>query len=392
MLDLDLAQQETEVDLGVVEVAHQRREREEEERHRDEDLRDALAEHRGHRLLHDRRTLGFVRERDAGGEDDERGKGTDNHRVDEDREHLDEALLGGVRDGGGGSRVGSRTDAGLVGVEATLDAEHHRRAGERAEHRLEIESVGEDRREHVRDVVVVDGDDDRADTQVDDRHDRNEQSGDVGEATRAAQNRNRHENGENAADGQGGPRGGPGELLEGFGNVVGSQQVEATHVGQDENNGEEIRKPVLLQRHLNVVGRTTVGVVGAALLVDLGERGLDEGRGAAQGCDNPHPEDCAGAACGDGDRDTGDVADAHARGRGDHQRAEGGDAAFLLRRLHDDADPFLEEAQGQRARANEEVQADAYQKREEHVRIHKVRDRAESDGKIKIWVPYHRVS
>ena len=35
-----------------------------------------------------------------------------------------------------------------------------------------------------------------------------------------------------------------------------------------------------------------------------------------------------------------------------------------------------------RTRANEEVQADADQKRDEHVRVHKVRDRAESAGEI----------
>ena len=51
-------------------------------------------------------------------------------------------------------------------------------------------------------------------------------------------------------------------------------------------------------------------------------------------------------------------------------------------RLGDDADGLLEEAQRNRPRANEEVQADADQKRDEHVRVHKVRDRAESAGEI----------
>ena len=101
-------------------------------------------------------------------------------------------------------------------------------------------------------------------------------------------------------------------------NVEGSQQVEAAHVGQNEDRREERGKPVLLEGRLNVVGGTTVGVVGTLLLVDLRERRLDEGGRAAEGRDDPHPEHGAGAAERHGRSHTGDVADAHARGCGDH--------------------------------------------------------------------------
>ena len=125
LFQLDVAQQEAEVDFGVVEIAHQRREREQEECQRNEDLRDRLAEHCGHRVLHEGSAGDAAVVTDTRGEDHERGEGTNDHRVDEDREHLNEALLGRVRHGGGGCGVRRGTHTGLVRVEATLDAEHH---------------------------------------------------------------------------------------------------------------------------------------------------------------------------------------------------------------------------------------------------------------------------
>ena len=166
-------------------------------------------------------------------------------------------------------------------------------------------------------------------------------------------------------------------------NVEGGEQVEAAHVGQNEHRGEKRGKPVLLEGRLDVVGGTTVGVVGTLLLVDLRERRLDEGGGAAEGRDDPHPEHGAGTAERHGRGHTGNVADAHARGRGDHQSAERRNLAFLVRRLSHDADRFLEQAQRKSARADEEVQADADQKGDEQVRIHEARDRIQGAGEIK---------
>ena len=166
-------------------------------------------------------------------------------------------------------------------------------------------------------------------------------------------------------------------------NVEGGEQVKAAHVSQNEHRGEKRGKPVLLEGHLDVVGRATVGVVGPLLLVDLRERRLDEGGCATKGRDDPHPEHGAGAAERHGRGHTGNVADAHARGRGDHQSAERGHLAFLVGRLSHDADRFLKQPKGQRTRAHEEVQADADQKGDQQVRIHKARDRVESAGEIK---------
>ena len=61
---------------------------------------------------------------DTADKDDERSAGTDDEGVGEDTEGLDEALLNGMRDGGGSGSIGGTAFAGLVGKETTLDAIH----------------------------------------------------------------------------------------------------------------------------------------------------------------------------------------------------------------------------------------------------------------------------
>lgn len=274
------------------------------------------------------------------------------------------------------------TTTGLVRVQATLDALHHGRTGEAAEDGVEVKRALEDRGEHRGNVLIVQRDDNGANAQVDDRHDGNEQAGHLGETTRATEDGSGHKNGENGTDNPRRPLVCPAVLGERVGDVEGGEQVEAAHVGQDEDGREERGQPVLLEGRLDVVGRAAVGVVRAALLVDLRERRLDECGRAAEGCDNPHPEDSAGATRGNGDGDTGDVTDADARGRRYHEGAERRNLSFFVGWLSDDADGLLEQTQRQRARTHEEVQADANQKGDEHVRIHKAVDRIEGAGKI----------
>ena len=119
-------------------------------------------------------------------------------------------------------------------------------------------------------------------------------------------------------------------------------------------------------------------MVGSALLVDLCERRLDEGGRASNRRDDPHPENSASATRRHCRRDASDVTDAHARGRGDHQRTEGGDAAFLFRRLHDDTECLSEHAEGERAGEDEEVQAHADQQCDQYVGVHEVGNGAEN--------------
>ena len=60
------------------------------------------------------------------------------------------------------------------------------------------------------------------------------------------------------------------------------------------------------------------------LLEQLGERRFDEGRSGAQQRDDPHPEDGAGAADGDGGSHAGQVPGAYARSHADGEGLERG--------------------------------------------------------------------
>ena len=94
-----------------------------------------------------------------------------------------------------------------------------------AEDSVEVEGAVENRGEHRGNVLVVDGDDDRAHTQVDNRHDRDHVARHVGEAASAAQNRHGHEDREDLADDPRRPGIRPAVVHEGVSHVVGGQQA-----------------------------------------------------------------------------------------------------------------------------------------------------------------------
>ena len=55
--------------------------------------------------------------------------GTDQQRINKDRQHLDQPLFHRVGNIGGGRRIGRRTDPGLVGIQPPLHPQHDHRAG-----------------------------------------------------------------------------------------------------------------------------------------------------------------------------------------------------------------------------------------------------------------------
>src|SRR3546814_16079233 len=81
----------------------------------------------------------------AGGEDQECGRRADQHGVEIDRERLHVALLGRMRDLGRCRRVRTGALAGLVGVDAALDAPFDGQAEHRAERGMRAESSEERR-------------------------------------------------------------------------------------------------------------------------------------------------------------------------------------------------------------------------------------------------------
>ena len=80
---------------------------------------------------------------DPGEHADKGGAGAENG-VDDDREHLDETLLGRVGNVSGCSCVRSRTNAGFVGIKASLYPKHQTGSADAAQDFLEVEGIGKD--------------------------------------------------------------------------------------------------------------------------------------------------------------------------------------------------------------------------------------------------------
>ena len=252
--------------------------------------------------------------------------GADEQRIDVHGQALHEALLHRMRHAGGGGGVRGRAHAGLIGEQAALDAEHDHRTGKATGDGLEVEGRLEDGGKHGRQLANVGDRGPQCNKNVGDGHDGHDDGGDDGDALRAAENDESGEHDEHDAHTDRRAVGGVvGDVvLQRRGHVEGLQPVEAEGEAQDERPGENDAEPALPEALLDVVGRTSPELaLLAADLVDLRERGLDEGRSRADKRHEPHPEDGARTARGHGRGDAGDVARAHARGGGHHEGLEG---------------------------------------------------------------------
>ena len=206
--------------------------------------------------------------------------GADEQRIDVHGQALHEALLHRMRHAGGGGGVRGRAHAGLIGEQTALDAEHNHRAGKAARDGLEVESRLEDGAEHGRQLADVGDRGPQRNENVGDSHDGHDDGGDDGDALRAAENDESGEHDEHDAHADRRAVGGVvGDVvLERRSHVERLQAVEAEGEAQDERPGEDDAEPALPQALLNVVGRTAAELAFlAANLVDLRERGLDEG-------------------------------------------------------------------------------------------------------------------
>ena len=132
-----------------------------------------------------------------------------------------------------------------------------------------------------------------------------------------------------------------------------------------------------MEGRLDVVGGTAVALAGlrVAALIDLGQGGLDEGGGAADDGDEPHPEHRAVAADADGHGHADDVAGPHAGGGGHHQGLEGGDGPGPVRPLGHHPQGLPEHPELDEAGAEGEIEPSGQQDDDEKIRVHEVADR-----------------
>ena len=373
---------EAQVALGVEVVADEAREGECEDGERD-DVDTPLAHRVVHGHLHERHaveTLGGSRVLHIEHEDHHRRAGADDQRVDVDGQALHEALLHGVGNARSGGGVGRGAHTGLVGVQAALDAQHDDRTGESAEDGLPVEGRGEHEAEDGRQVGDVGERGPHSNGDVDKRHDGHDNRGDDADAARTAEDDERRHDGKHDAAGNSGlvaesalAR----VVLKRAGRIECLQAIEAEREAQDEQHGEDDAKPAMPQALLDVVGGASAELaVLAPHLEDLGERGLDEGRGGAHERHDPHPENGTRATGGDGGGDAGDVARAHTARRGHHQRLERRDGVpalnvLLLREL---GEHVLDIANLHRAGTNRVPDTREHKQRQQDVGVHEAVD------------------
>ena len=91
----------------------------------------------------------FFRNGHAGAQAEESRRAADEHRVDEDGQHLHQALLYGMAYVSRRGSVRSRADTGFIGEQAAFDAVNHARTGDTAQDRFKVKGVGENHGQHV---------------------------------------------------------------------------------------------------------------------------------------------------------------------------------------------------------------------------------------------------
>ena len=158
--------------------------------------------------------------------------------------------------------------------------------------------------------------------------------------------------------------------------IIGAEHVEAAGIGGNEAQGEQHRQGLAVESRLDVVGGAAVALAGlrVAALVDLGQGGLDEGGGAADDGNEPHPEHGPVAADADGHGHADDVAGSHAGGGRHHQGLEGGDRTGPVRALCHHPQGLPEHPELDEAGAEGEVKSSGQQNDNEQVGVHEIAD------------------
>ena len=198
---------------------------------------------------------------------------------------------------------------------------------------------------------------------IDNAHDGNQNTGNLGQALGTAHDADGEQNSQNAAD----DPGSDGLAVEAEAGkcglqVVGSQSIVTNGVGQDDDHGEDHAQPTLMQSSLHVVGGAAeAGAVLIALLINLSQSGLDESRSTANQGDQPHPEHTTHTAQADGGGHADDVTGTHAGCGRNHQSAEGRNGVAILGLFGHNTNGFAEQAELYALGANGEIQATANQ-------------------------------
>ena len=272
---------------------------------------------------------------------------------------------------GGSGGAGRGAGAGLVGEQAALDAVHQHRAKAAGSHLPQAERLGKDAPEDVGQQRRILEDEEDGEEEVRAGHDGHQHvehlDGRIFAQHDDRSDGDQQDGGVQRRDAEG--------VLEGGGHGVADHLADAApadEAGRREAHGEH-RAPELpaapsFRQGVQIAGGTAAGaaVERVQLLVQVGQRGLDERGGRAEQRRHPHPEHRARAAGGDRRDDADQIAHAHARGGGDDERLHAGEGGMAARPLfHGNPRHCGQQAHGQKARAEGEVCAGGHQQHDQ---------------------------
>ena len=288
----------------------------------------------------------------------EDGRGTDQQGVDVDRDDLGKSLLGGMRDRRGSTGIGGGAHAGLIGEEASLNAQHHTGSGKASEDGLEVKGICQDDSQHSGNPGDVGDDDENADQNIEAGHNRHQDRRNSADQVTCEED-DQSTDCEDNTDHSGNDAGC--KILhidiKGRDNIIGLQAVESEGKGGDQGNGKDDAQPARMKGTLNIVGGPSLEGIAFFLFIDLGKCTLDEGGCRAQNRHEPHPESCAGAAENDGGSNARHVARTYAGSGGDHQRLEGGNSLVAFFLFHHAVHSVLESPDLYEPRADRKIDA-----------------------------------
>ena len=273
---------EADAVIDVEQVADERGKTEEQHADRDQD-RSETAEDSRRSMLDVSRPGHFLGDGHSRKEAHESRGTADQEGIDEDRQHLDQALFDRVADVSGCCRIRRRTDTGFVGIEAAFDTVDHAGTGYAAEDGLEVESIGKNHSEDLRQAGDVEDDDDERCQDIDAAHDRYQDRRDLDDALAATDQAVSDESRKDSADDPRRRR----RVIEVVDqerrlHIERAEQVEAAGISHDQGKGEEDAEPAFMHGRFNIIGRAAVAVAqGIAALVNLGQCTFDEGRSPA---------------------------------------------------------------------------------------------------------------
>ncbi|MNM88931.1 hypothetical protein D3C81_1011540 [compost metagenome] len=311
--------------LRIEVVGDYRSEREEQDDHCEEVLA-PVANLAGQRILHQHDARAGLL---AGEQDDGRGSGADQQRIDEHPGHLHITLRRRVRRirRRRCRRVGRRAHARFVGEQPALEAIEDRRTNAAGRSLVQAEGTLHDQRQHARQLVEIDQDDADRHQQVGHRHERHRQ---LGEARDRAQATEDDQCGEDHQSDAAQPGLHTERALHGAGNSIGLYRIEDEAEGQDQEQRKQHSHPARTQPLLHVIGRpATELAIFVTDLEQLRQGRLDEAGGHSHQGDHPHPEHRARPAEGDGHRDPGHIAGADPCRQRSAERLKRGNAGLV---------------------------------------------------------------